>query len=313
MMTRSRLSSAAGGLAAPAILALSLALALGACGGGSVGAGAGGPSVATAPAGQALEFGFHPPQAPLLFSVDVASEAEVAGTSYISNLRYQWEARDWQAEGEDWTCEIRFSKLSAGVRSGGGLTMESQDVVKRLEGFSTRYRKTKDGFEPVTPPAKDKEFLAVFEQLQGGLAPLDFRAPATAMRVGETWQLPLRGRAFAALRPAMKDSLVTYTYSGDESYQGRACARLQRQAKFELDGLVTGDAADAEAASALVRGRIELQASGLYDKAQGFLVQSSAKQKFVINQREANAKGEATGAEQSIVQNVNLTIKLLSG
>jgi len=48
----------------------------------------------------------------------------------------------------------------------------------------------------------------------------------------------------------MKDSLVTFTYAGDEVYQGRACARLQRQAKFELDGLIAGEAVIQQTTSA---------------------------------------------------------------
>jgi hypothetical protein len=306
----------AAGLAGIALLAALAAVLVG-CGGGSAGlttgVAAGGGKAAAAPAGPPLDFSFHPPQAPLLFSVDVASEAEVAGTSYISNLRYQWEARDWKQEGEDWACTIRFSQLSAGMRSGGGMAMASQDAVKRLEGFSTSYRKTKAGIKPVTPPAKDKEFLAIFNQLQGGLAPLDLRVPEATPRIGDSWQLPMEAEALKAMRGAMRDSMITYTYVRDESYQGRSCARLQQKAKIELDGLVTGSGAGEEEGSALVRGRIEMEASGLYDKAQGILVQQAIKLKFVINQREANAKGEATGAEQSIVQNLNLTIKQLGG
>jgi len=302
----------AAGLAGIAFLgAAALAVSGVGCGGGS--AGGGGISLATAPAGAPLDFSFHPPTAPLLFAVDIASEAELRGTSYISNLRYQWEARDWQPEGEDWTCEIRFSKLSAGMRSGGGMAMEPQDAVKRLEGFATRYRKTKDGFKPVTRPAKDEEFLAVFSQLQGGLSPLDLRVPATAPRLGESWQLPMKAGALESLRPAMKDSLITYTYTGDEVWQGRDCARLRQKAKLELDGLVTAPAEASEQGSALVSGRIELEGSGLYDKARGLLVQSDAKLKFVINQRMANEKGEATGGEQSAVQNLTITIKQLGG
>jgi hypothetical protein len=193
------------------------------------------------------------------------------------------------------------------------MAMASQDAVKRLEGFSTSYRKTKAGIEPVTPPAKDKEFLAIFNQLQGGLAPLDLRVPAATPRIGDSWQLPMEAEALEAMRGAMRDSMITYTYVRDESYQGRSCARLQQKAKIELDGLVTGSGAGEEQGSALVRGRIEMEGSGLYDKAQGILVQQAIKLKFVINQREANAKGEATGAEQSIVQNLNLTIKQLGG
>jgi hypothetical protein len=311
MKTTSTRAAAVAGSAGLAAMAMVLALAIGGCGGASVGAG--GLSVATAPAGPPLDFSFHPPQAPLLFSVDVASEAEVAGTSYISNLRYQWEARDWQPDGEDWTCTIRFSQLSAGMRSGGGMAMASQDAVKRLEGFSTSYRKTSEGIKPVTPPAKDEEFLAIFNQLQGGLAPLDLRVPAATPRIGDSWQLPMASEAREALKGAMLDSMITYTYVRDESYQGRSCARLQQKAKIELDGLVTGSGTGGEQGSALVRGRIEMEGSGLYDKAQGILVQQSIKLKFVINQREANAKGEATGAEQRIVQNLNLTIKQLGG
>ncbi len=311
MTMRAMRRQSAAGLAAAILLgAMALALGLAGCGGGAVGSGVG-LAVGTAPAGPPLDFGFALPAAPLSFSVEIASEAEVRGTSYISNLRYQWEARDWQPEGEDWTCEVRFSKLSAGVRSGGGMAIEPQDAVKRLEGFSTRYRKTKSGFEPVARPSKDDEFLAVFDQLQGGLAPLDITVPAQAPRPGESWQEPLQEAALAAMRSAMKDSMVTYTYVGDESWQGRSCARLRYKGKLELDGLISAPPRAAGGGSARVSGRIELEGGGLFDKSRGFMLQDAGKAKFVINQRATNEKGEATGAEQSIVQNLNYTVKYL--
>jgi len=282
---------------------------LGACGGASVGAG--GVVLSGAPAGPPLDFNFQPPATPMPFSVDTASEAEFSGTSFISTFRFQWEARDWQAEGADWTCDLRFSKLSAAQRRGSGVAMESEDAVKKLEGFSTRFRKTTEGFAPVARPAKDREFLAIFDQLQGGLSPLDFKVPATPPRLGDSWLEPMDIDALDVLRSAMKDSTFTLTYAADETSQGRACARIRYQGKIELDGVVSAPAGASEGGSAQINGRIEIEGSALYDKARGFMLQDVGKSKLILKQRALDDKGAATGPEQSVVQNVNYTVKYL--
>lgn len=282
---------------------------LGACGGASVGTGA--VVLSGAPAGPPLDFKFQPPATPMPFSVDIASEAEFGGTSFISTFRFEWEARDWQAEGADWTCDLRFSKLSAAQRRGSGVGMESQDAVKKLEGFSTRFRKTAEGFAPVARPAKDREFLAIFDQLQGGLSPLDIKVPATPPRLGESWLEPLDVDALAMLRTAMKDSTFTLTYVADETSQGRACARIRYQGKIELDGIVSAPAGASEGGSAQINGRIEIEGSALLDKARGFMLQDVGKSKLILKQRALDDKGAATGPEQGIVQNMNYTVKYL--
>jgi hypothetical protein len=297
------------GLAGIALLA-ALAAALAGCGGGSVGVAAGGVKVAAAPAGPPLDFSFRPPEAPMLFGVDLSSEAEMMGTSFISSFRYQWEAKSWQADGENWTADVRFSKLSAAQRRGSGVGMEPQEEVKQLEGFTARYRKDKSGFAPVARPAKDKQFLAIFDQLQGGLSPLDLKLPAEAPRLGASWPEPLGDSALDMLRPTMKDSTITFTYAADERFQGRDCARLHYQGKIELDGVVSAPAGS-EGGSARITGHIEVEGSGYYDKARGFLLQDVGKAKFIINQRALDAKGEPSGPEQSIVQNLNYTVKYL--
>lgn len=297
-------------LAVAALTALlGMAGFLGACGGASVGAG--GVALSGAPAAAPLDYAFHPPATPMPFSVDIASEAEFSGTSFISTFRFQWEARDWQAEGTDWTCDLRFSKLSAAQRRGSGVAMESQDAVKKLEGFSTRYRKTAEGFAPVARPAKDNEFLAIFDQLQGGLSPLDIRVPAKAPQRGESWAEPLDADALDMLRSAMKDSTLTLTYVADETSQGRACARIQYRGRIELDGIVSAPAGAPGGGSAQISGRIEIEGSGLLDKARGFMLQDAGKSKLILKQRAVDEKGQPTGPEQSVVQNMNYTVKYL--
>ncbi len=255
-----------------------------------------------------LDFTFRPPAEPMSFNVDFSTEAEIRGTALISSVRYSWEARDWQQDGEDWTCEVRFKNIRAAMRRGSGIAMEPIEEFDRLEGFATRYRRTREGFSPVSEPAKDREFKQLFGQLQAGLVPLDFAIPDTTVHPGGTWIEVQRDGSLEFMREAMKDSTITYTYRGDEVFQGGTRARLHFSSKVALDGELDIDQGPMSGNRVRMTGKIESSGDALLDKERGFLRRVKGKSKVIINQQELDERGKEKGSEFSIVQNLNFSV-----
>ncbi len=287
-------------------LALLLILCLSACGGGS---GGGGLVVDTqAPT---LDFAFKMPAASLDFSVELTSEAEFRGTSFISSVRYQWTASDWQVDEETWTCDLTFSKVKGAQRSGGGVRMEVIEEFDRLEGFSARYRKDPEGFGPVREPAKDKEFMGMFAQLQSGLAPLDFAPPPEAIQPGGTWTDIMTDLITRFPAGVAQDSVMTLRYEGNELYQGRDCARISFSAKVPLDGFVDVEEGPQAGTRAKLGGRIEISGKAWFDKELGFVIHNEGKSKSIIEQQEVDKRDKPQGGERSFIQNTTFKVSYL--
>jgi hypothetical protein len=284
-------------------IVLLMAFGLAACGG------SGGGGMVVDSQAPALDFAFKTPTAPLNFTVEFTSEAEVRGTSYISSVRYEWETADWQVEDEAWTCDLTFNKVKGAQRSGGGIRMEVIEGFNRLEGFSTRYRKDAEGFGPVIEPAKDKEFMGMFGQLQNGLAPLDFTRPSEPVRPGATWTEIMD--EMDMLAGAMQDSVMTLRYEGDELYQGRDCARISFSAKIPLEGIIDVEEGPQAGTRVKIGGKIEISGQAWFDKELGFLIRDEGKSKSIIEQQEVDKRGKPQGGERSFVQNTTFKVSYL--
>ncbi len=288
------------------VLSFALLLSLSACGGGS-----GGSGMVVDSQAPALDFAFKAPAAPLNFTVEFTSEAEFRGTSYISSVRYQWEASDWQVEDEAWTCDLTFNNVKGAQRSGGGVRMEVIEEFKRLEGFSTRYRKDAEGFAPVSEPARDDEFMGMFAQLQNGLAPLDFAAPPEAIQPGATWTDIMTDLSAQFPAGVAQDSVMTLSYEGNELHQGRDCARISFSAKVPLDGIIDVEEGPQAGTRVKLDGKIEISGKAWFDKERGFIIRNEGKSKSIIEQQEVDKRDKPQGGERSFVQNTTFKVSYL--
>jgi len=270
------------------LLPVFAAMLAAACGGAGGGAGLG--QVAVDTVRPPLDFTFRPPQAPMVFSVEVSGEAEFRGTSAVSSIRYRWTAKDWREEDGAWTGEVTFSDVAASMRRGSSIAMEPVEEFERLEGFSLRYR-------------KDAAFMAMFDQLQLGMSPLNLPSPPAPIFPGQSWQDTIGTEDLREMAQALKDSLVTVTYSADEEFKGRPCAKIDYGGKLRLDGAIP-----AKEGSSLLKGTVEVKGQSYLDRQRGFLLMDSGRIKNIIDWRQLDAEGKSQGGEFSSAQNVDYTI-----
>jgi len=253
-----------------------------------------------------LDFTFHPAAESMPFSVDLSSEAEIRGTSIVSRVRFHWNARDWREEDGAWTAEVVFSDVSAAVRRGSSVAMEPVKEFDRLEGYALRYRKDAKGFAPVSEPAEDRTFRAMFNQIQVGMSPLDFKIPADPVRPGASWQEAIDRDKLDELGQVLVDSTLTRSYAGDELFKGRPCALIDYDGKIRLDGEVPGSEG-----SSRIDGSMEVDGRGQFDRERGFFLREQARIKQIINRQPLDEKGKPKAKETSFVQNVDVTIAYL--
>lgn len=279
---------------------------------GALGCGGGSGGVAVDSEAPALDLTFRAPAGPLDYAVDYSSETEMRGTSFITSVRFQWQAGDWKKEENgDITCDVTFRDISAAQRRGSGVGMDTIDEFSRLEGFSTRYLKNTDGFEPVIPPAEDTEFMGMFGQLQDGLAPLDFATPDAPVQPGAKWTDVMDGSGIQPLKPVMQDSLMHLHYKQNELHQGRLCARIEYEAKIPLDGIIEVEEGPQAGTRVKITGKIEISGRGFYDPERGFLIHDQGKSKAIIEQQMVDKKGKPEGSAQTMVQNGTFTVSYL--
>ena len=282
------------GIAALVVLSL---LAAG-CGGGSA-------SVSTETALPAQSFAFKVPDGPLRFMVRSSSETEFRGTGVTSSLSFDWIAQDWQQEEGGVSAEVVFEKIKGARRRGSSISMEPVKEVERLEGFRWRFLRDDGGFAAITEPARDPEFMAVFDQLEMGLQPLGLTAPDAAIAVGGSWPLDTDADAVGRLSGAIKSQRMNATYKGDETHAGVRCAKIEFKGQIDLDGeLGSGEA------RASVNGSVKIDGTGFYDPARGFLLNAAMKIKTSIKQRSLDEKGKPSGPEFGFIQTASVTVSL---
>ncbi len=213
-----------------------------------------------------------------------------------------------------WTLAAALVALMAGAVAcggGSGVGMDTIDEFSRLEGFSTRYLKNADGFQPVIEPAEDAEFMAMFGQLQDGLAPLDFATPEGPVQPGAKWTDVMDGSGIEPLKPVMQDSIMHLHYKSNELHQGRQCARIEYEAKIPLDGIIDVEEGPQAGTRVKITGKIQISGKGFYDPALGLIIHDQGKSKAIINQQVVDKKGKPEGSERSMVQNGTFTVNYL--
>ncbi len=286
-----------------ACIALSLCLVYAAgCGGGA------GTAVSTATNLPTQEFPFKTPTGPLRFTVQSSSETEFRGTGMTQSLSFEWVARDWEAAGDSVIANVTFSKIKGAMRRGSSISMEPIKEVERLEGFAWDFKRDATGFEPKSEPARDREFMAVFGQLQMGTSTLGLEAPKTPIAPGGSWEMDTgTDGALGPMSDSVTSSNLVATYKGNELFSGRNCAKIEFKGKIEIDGEM-GEGEE----RAQVSGTVKIEGSGYYDFERGFMIRSTSKVRTSMKQRPLDEKGKPAGAEQGFMQTASITVSLAS-
>jgi len=254
-----------------------------------------------------VDFSIRPPAETLEFSVEGSMIMEVMGTSMDNFFRFNWRASRWKEEGDSVrTVDVRFSDVQATERRGQTATPETIKSFDRLEGYSTRFRLDSDGFEPMSDPARDGEFMQAFSMLTQGLSTLDFRWPERPMAPGESWEEIVSREDLGQMGVVAADSVIMLTYTGNTRYKRRDCARVE----FKLDIPIDGEMQQGPATSRLT-GSILSEGAGLYDPELGFFVFLRNSSTTKIKGVDFDEDGKQMGGEKSFSQTGNMEITYL--
>ncbi len=253
----------------------------------------------------AVDFAVQPPAEALDFDVEGIQMIEVMGTSMETMFRYKWRASQWKENDEgSRTAAVRFTKVQATERRGQTATPEPIESFERLENFSTRFRLTDKGFEPVQEPARDQEFMMAFAALSQGLSAFDFEKPDAPKRPGESWTITMDMEDLGPMGEAATDSLLHITYTGNIRYKKRDCARVEIAMNLPLDGEI-----EQGPASSHITGSMEAEATALYDLEKRFYVLVKQNSIMKIKAQDYDAEGMSLGGEKSFAQNGNFKIE----
>ncbi len=246
-----------------------------------------------------VDFVIQPPAENLQFGVEGSQTIEVMGTSMENFFRFEWKASRWKME-EDGSrsADVRFSKVQATERRGQTATPEAIASFGRLENFSTRYKLTDEGFEPIQEPARDAEFMQAFSALNQGLSAFDFERPEKPMRPGDSWTVTMDSEDLGPMAQAVTDSTIHLTYTGNIKYKKRDCARVEIIMNLPMDGEIEQGPAKSH-----VTGSLEAEATALYDLEKRFYVLVKQSSTMKIKGQDYDEDGKPLGGEKSFAQN----------
>ncbi|MBC8368255.1 hypothetical protein H8E52_12685 [bacterium] len=246
-----------------------------------------------------VDFVVNPADGIYKFGVEGSQAIEVMGTSMENFFRYKWRASNWKVEDDSTrSADVRFTDVQATERRGQTAAPEPIASYDRLENFSTRYRLDREGFKPVSEPARDQEFMQAFSVLGQGLSSFDFETPEAPMRPGESWTVSMDPGELGPMSVAALDSTIHLTYVDNIKYERSQCARVKVKVKIPLDGTMEQGPAKSH-----ITGSIESEATALYDLEKRFYVLVKQSSIMKITGQDFDADGKALGGEKSFAQN----------
>ncbi len=246
-----------------------------------------------------VDFVVQPPDGRQEFSVEGSQSMEIMGTSMENFFRFHWRASNWKIDSDSTrSADVRFTEVQATERRGQTAAPEPIASYDRLENFSTRYVLSKEGFKPVSEPARDQEFMQAFSVLSQGLSSFDFETPDAPVRPGESWTVAMDPADLGPMAVAAKDSMIHLTYIENIKYKKSNCAKVKVKVSIPLDGMIEQGPAKSH-----IGGSIESEATALFDLEKRFYVLVKQSSVMKITGQDYDEDGKELGSEKSFAQN----------